>query len=275
VLRVISWNIGHRAEAWKALSTSNADVALLQEASRPPAECAAFCENDVDPWMTEGAGIGRPWRTCVVPLAGNLEFRRHVVRSICDAGVGEVAASRVGTLSAADVRDPQSGEMFTLISMYAAWERPQTSTGSDWIYADASVHRLISDLSIFIGRERGHRVVAAGDLNILYGHGERGNKYWAARYQTIFDRLAAIGLSFVGPQSPNGRQADPWPAELPPTSRNVPTYHTNRQSPASATRQLDFVFASHDIADRLAVRALNDPQDWGPSDHCRIRIEIA
>jgi hypothetical protein len=41
----------------------------------------------------------------------------------------------------------------------------------------------------------------------------------------------------VGPQAPDGgRQADPWPEELPAGSRNVPTYHRSRKTPATATR---------------------------------------
>ena len=90
----------------------------------------------------------------------------------------------------------------------------------------------------------------------------------------MFDRLAAIGLTLVGPQAPRGRQADPWPSELPTDSRNVPTYFTTRQSPETATRQLDFVFASQDLADRITVTALNEPERWGPSDHCRLEIEV-
>jgi hypothetical protein len=42
-----------------------------------------------------------------------------------------------------------------------------------------------------------------------------------------------------------------------------------------ATRQLDLVFASHALADRLSVRALNtDHDEWGPSDHCRVVIDL-
>jgi hypothetical protein len=150
---------------------------------------------------------------------------------------------------------------------------PHDSTHSKWIYADASVHRLISDISALIGRQVGHQIITAGDLNILYGHGEYGNQYWAARYRTIFDRLEGIGLRFVGPQSPDGRQALPWPDELPLDSRNVPTFHHSRQTPATATRQLDFVFATT-IADRVRTCALNAPDEWGPSDHCRVRIDV-
>ena len=61
-----------------------------------------------------------------------------------------------------------------------------------------------------------------------------------------------MGLLFVGPQAPNGRQADPWPDELP----------------------VDFVFASDSFGDSLTVRAVNSPEQWGPSDHCQLEIEI-
>ena len=83
-----------------------------------------------------------------------------------------------------------------------------------------------------------------------------------------------MGLTCIGPQAPNGRQAQPWPAELPQDSVNVPTFHTNRQTPATATAtatpQLDFVFASEPIADQVSAAARNGMDEWGPSDHCRI-----
>ena len=116
--------------------------------------------------------------------------------------------------------------------------------------------------------------IASGDLNILYGYGEEGNNYWAGRYATTFDRMAAMGIPFIGPQAPLGRQAEPWPEELPHSSQNVPTFHSNRMTPGSATRQLDFVFVSDSLAGSLEVTALNEPDKWGPSDHCRVVIEF-
>jgi hypothetical protein len=159
--------------------------------------------------------------------------------------------------------------------MYAPWEKPPRKIRSTGIYADASAHRVISDLSAVIPlSNRQHRIIAAGDLNILYGYGEDGDAYWASRYDTVFKRMASIGLPFVGPQAPNGRCAEPWPKELPPSSSNVPTFYTSRQTPASATRQLDFVFASNSLTEHLQVSALNEPNDWGPSDHCRVQITL-
>jgi exonuclease III len=146
-----------------------------------------------------------------------------------------------------------------------------TSTGG--LYADASAHRILSDLSALMFSAK-HRLVIAGDWNILHRYGEHGDQYYAGRYASVFDRAETLGLRFVGPQSPHGRQAGPWPAELPPESRCVPTYHHSRQTPATATRQLDFVFASAGIADRVSTRALNDVGEWGGSDHCRILIDV-
>ena len=129
-------------------------------------------------------------------------------------------------------------------------------------------------MSVFVGSQTKHRIIAAGDLNILNGYGERGSPYWGSRYETIFSRMTAIGLPFVGPQAPDGRQADPRPDELPLTSKDVPTFHTNLMTPATAARQIDFVFASKGIAEGVKTRALNEPDEWGPSDHCRVEIEF-
>ena len=86
--------------------------------------------------------------------------------SLADGGWGGLAVSRPGTLTAASVKAP-GVEPFVVVSMYAMWENPHSSTGSAWIVSDASAHRLVSDLSAFIGTQGGHRILAAGDLNIL------------------------------------------------------------------------------------------------------------
>ena len=274
-MKIISWNVAHRSQCWKRLLEMDADVALLQEAAEPPPEIAERLDVNPAPWHTAGGDSARrAWRTAVVKLTDRVQVEWIEAKGIDDAGSGELAVSRLGTISAAHVT-PLGGQPFVCVSMYSPWTTPHASTDSSWIVSDASAHRVVSDLSAFVGRESGHRIVAAGDLNILHGHGEHGSTYWARRYETVFMRMNAMGLLFVGPQAPNGRQADPWPDELPRTSRNVPTYHTNRQTPTTATRQLDFAFASDSFGDSLSVRALNSPEQWGPSDHCRLEIKIA
>ena len=282
MLKIVSWNIGgFPFQSWHDLLETDADIALLQEANRPPPDVAERVTIDPGPWDTAGAEYSRLWRAAVVKLSDRVQVEWVEARPLADAGWQDFAVSRRGTIAAAIVT-PDGGEPTVVVSMYGAWERPVEHPGlprtSKPIWADGSAHRIISDLERLLGKVRGsttgRRLIAAGDLNILYGHGEHGDAYAKARYATVFDRMEAIGLPFAGPQSPNGLQADPWPDELPEGSRNVPTYRTNKVDPATATRQLDFVFTSEEIKDAVRVRALNGVEEWGPSDHCRVEIEV-
>lgn len=268
--KIVCWNIARRNEPWRWLLDMDADVALLQEAAEPPSEVAARVEIDPAPWDESGGNYN--WRTAVVRLSDRVRVDWITSATLTEAERGEFAASWPGTLTAATVAPP-GGEPFIVVSMYAWWENPHSSVGN-WIYSDATAHRVVSDLSAFIGGDRDHRILAAGDLNSFHGYHPHGDAYWAARYQTVFTRMDALGVPLVGPQAPHGRQADPWPDELPKESKNVPTFHSNRQTPATATRQLDYVFASRDLAESVHVRALNEPEQWGPSDHCRLDIRI-
>ena len=271
---IVSWNIGGRVQPWRDLTGMNADVALLQEAGKPRSNVAKLIDVDPAPWRTTGKDRDAPWRTAIAKLSKRVQVEWIEAKSLENAAWGDFAVSRPGTLTAAHVTAPGI-EPFVVVSMYSLWTSPHVSTGSSWIVSDASAHRVVSDLSAFIGRRDGHRILAAGDLNVLHGYGEHGDDYWASRYGTVFARMEALGLPFVGPQHPDGRQADPWPDELPHESKNVPTYYWN--NPAGATRQLDFVFASKGLADSLSVRAINEPEpeQWGPSDHCRVMIEVS
>ena len=280
MLRVWSWNVNglNHSEVWDIIRTSDVDVALLQECRRPPADWdARVVPNRDGEWRTAGWVERPPWdrRTAIVSLNASqsrgIDLRAHPVVGIGDEHDGNaLTVSRHGTLSVADVL-LDDGPL-RLVSMYAGWDR--SADGHGLIYADAAAHRLLSDLSALIAHPTRHRILAAGDLNILHRSGEHGDAYWGSRYASVFDRAEALGLVMVGPFAPNGRVADPRPAELPDGALDVPTYHTAAQGPAGAQRQLDFVFASRSIADRVAVRALNGIDEWGPSDHCRIAIEV-
>lgn len=272
-VKVVSWNIGGMLQPWHTLADMDADIALLQEAGQPPSEVKNRIEVDPAPWGTAGLDGARSWRTAIAKLSDRVTVEWTDAKPIDYAAPGELAVSRLGTLTAARV-EAQGIEPFVAVSMYALWTKPLASIGSGWIVPDASAHRLVSDLSVFIGTQGGHRILAAGDLNILHGYGEDGDEYWAGRYRSVFDRMEALGLPFVGPQHPHGEQADPWPEELPRDSKNVPTYRWGNK-PENAKRQLDFVFASKTMADSVTVCALNEPEQWGPSDHCQIEITVS
>lgn len=240
----------------------------LQEAQPPPTELGIEAVPGSPDWWTGGAR--RDFCTAVARLSDRVGVRYLATRPLNERGGPDLPVSLTGSIALAELSVP-GHQPVTVASVYCAWESvPQD--GSGWIVSDAAAHRVLSDLSGLIETQRGHRLIVAGDWNLYRGYGDRGSTYWRDRYQTVFDRAAALGLVFCGPQHPNGSQADPWPEYLPTDSGNVPTYRRNVADPATAVDQLDFVFASEAIADLVTATALN--VDWGPSDHCRVRIEL-
>jgi hypothetical protein len=269
-LRIVSWNMRRSQSAWDLLFADPLlDVALLQEAVRPQKRVLWSSPPIEEPWRIQG--YEQDFCAAVVGLSNRVKGQPLANRRIGDPEHERLAVSLPGTLAAAEVVCA-NGERITIVSVYAAWENRLHMKHQ--IFADASAHRIISDLSALIYSQHNHRIIVAGDWNIFFGYGDRGSSYWKARYNTVFARMEALGLRFVGPQYPQGIKAESWPPYLPASSKNVPTFRKSKNNPASATDQLDFVFASTVLHDRLNVRALNTPELWGPSDHCRVEIVL-
>ena len=80
----------------------------------------------------------------------------------------------------------------------------------------------------------------------------------------------------MGPQLPNGRQAETLATGEPKCSKNVVTYHLpGKNAETASNNQFDFAFASRSFHEGIKVRAMNGVDEWGSSDHCRLFIEIA
>ena len=269
MITLMSWNMAGRG-LWDDVARGGVDIALLQEARpAPPTFPGRVLPAEDNAWGTAG-WPKRDFRTAIASLSDTVTLSARPNVAIDRATEQQHwSVGRVGTITAADVVAEGLTAAFTAVSVYAPWER----TPDGGLYADAAAHRILSDLSALMFTRK-HRLVVAGDWNILHGHGEHGDTYYADRYRTVFERANALGLRFIGPQAPNGRQVQPWPDELPTDSKNVPTFHHNRQTPQTATRQLDFVFASESIAEHVSVTALNQPEQWGASDHCQLPIEV-
>ena len=280
MIRVVSWNVAKRDDPWHWLAEmaerGEADIALLQEAGRPPEglpppvryeNCIHWDQSLYDRWPL------------VVQLSDRVEvewFRQVPPRS--EIGEREIGASGIGTMAAARVAPrgrPQ--EAFIAVSMYARWMRAHPSTKKNpGLHADLSAHRILSDMQTFMAyaHPSRYRILAAGDLNLIYA--ATGSGPWFRRERVVWDRFDALGMEFLGPQVPNGRQPAARQPGTPADTKNLPTYYTARQRhAANAVRQLDYVFASRGFHEQVKVCALNGLEEWGPSDHCRLLIEIS
>ena len=285
----VSWNIAKRHEPWRQLLEMDADVALLQEAGPPPPDVADRIDTGpVEHWDShfwnsrwyEGRWprLHDRW-SMVVKLSDRVEvewFKQ--VSPICATAEDEIAVSGIGTIAAARIV-PKDAPPFIAVSMYARWTTPHPHANSKWSvgYPDGSAHCIISDLSAFIGNtDPGtHRILAAGDLNMTFGATDDGPQALTARVRTVTDRMDALGMELLGPRYPAGRRASPTPRVLPPDTLNVPTFCPRGHDPATAQHQLDYAFASRGFHDRVSVGAMNSVEEWGASDHCRLRIEVA
>ena len=273
--KVVSWNIAMRLQAVEELLATDADVALLQEVGpgaldrlrNAGGSVAVSPQDPWEPWPREHYGS---W-PMVVQLSDRVEVEwfRQILPSTPSEGDDEIAVSNVGIVAAAKIIPLTGGEPFIVVSMYARWFRPHPLTDKTRnIHSDRSAHLIMSDLAAFIWDTdlKGHRILAAGDLNNIYGAIRGNTLVWYERDRGVFERMDALGLEFMGPQYPNGRRADPTPQGLREDTGNVPTFCTGNQ--------LDYVFASRGFHHEVRARALNGVDEWGCSDHCRLLIEV-
>ncbi|MFW6197057.1 MAG: hypothetical protein ACOC5D_06970, partial [Thermoplasmatota archaeon] len=119
MVKIVSWNIAKREEAWHRLLGSDADFALLQEANQPPAEIADSVEIDPHPWRTAGTS-NRPWRAAVVKLSDSYDIQWLTPKSLEEAQSGDLAVSRLGTIAAGIVQLP-SQDPIIIVSLYGSW----------------------------------------------------------------------------------------------------------------------------------------------------------
>lgn len=232
MIRLVSWNMARRREAWFGLTEPGrrprAGAGSCQTAVRITACWQDRLRRKLGDILLGGRG---PWRTAIVPLTDRTELHPRTTLTLETATSAEDwVVSRAGSIAAADVISNEAPP-FTAVSVYAAWE---TAAGRG--FADGSAHRILSDLSALTTR-RGRPLIVAGDWNILRGYGEFGDAYWQGRYDTVFDRAEALGLRFVGPQFPNARQIlgrtnyPPGAAACPPST----TRGRNRRPPLDSS----------------------------------------
>ena len=133
------------------MASADADIALLQEARLPPEDVAGQIE--VDPAPFHNAEGNRISRAAIVKLSERVKVEWLEPVPLADARRGDFVVSHPGSI-AAGIITQANGEPFIVASICAHYEKPHRSTGKmSWNITDSSVHRVISDLSLLIGRQ--------------------------------------------------------------------------------------------------------------------------
>ncbi|MGF0117443.1 endonuclease/exonuclease/phosphatase family protein [Promicromonospora sp. Marseille-Q5078] len=276
---VMSWNMNQRESAWDRLaevaSRNNVSVALLQEARRPERSLPAGW--NVHPPADDGARWRiavprhyqaadgslretRRWFASAVVGRDDLSLTPREPVELHQAAEGTFAASHPGQFAVADIA-LDGGRRLTVVSLYGIWDRMLDSGD---MYAEATLHRAISDLTMIFQERGNEHVLVAGDLNI-YSYAD--GTVWGDRYLTVFSRLAAYGLEAVGPFRPDGEPRLDRCSCPDAECRHVNTF-LYRSDRGSRPHQLDYVFATPALRDRLTACWADPDPDWPThSDH--------
>ena len=135
-MKIISWNMAHKHDPWRCLLDMDVDLALLQEAGKPPPDVAERIEADPaievnpGPWETMIVGGKPKYRTAIVKLSNRITVDWIQAKSLDESEYRDLVVSWPGTLAAALVTPP-SGSSLIVVSMYAQWVRTHTRAGSN------------------------------------------------------------------------------------------------------------------------------------------------
>jgi Endonuclease/Exonuclease/phosphatase family len=251
-MRIATWNIAHRA-AWPAaaglLGRLGVDVVLLQEA---PAAAATAWTQFVMPHQAISAG--RRWASAVASSTVPLE---SVVRARPRWADGDVPLLQTFPGSVA-VAEANLGDDTPLlfVSLYGL---------IDHGYAYTTLHRQISDLTALLDSRLGRRVILGGDFNA----GTQSTPRWRRLYDNLWERLELLGLIDLLERTRGER--GPLPGcgcALGERCGHVHTVKLRSGRPVQA----DYLFATHEVAERLTAIRIPDGRDGEPdpftvSDH--------
>ena len=173
-ISVVSWNIAKKRDPQFELANmpnrGEVDLALLQEAGKPPSEIAdrLHYKNDPTPWVS-----GTWWCNCPTRWrssgSGRFLRRKSTAERMSERAVSGRWQSRV-------VPCGQEEDAFLAVSRYARWTQAHPITGKrPGIHAGVSVHRILFDLQTFMDylEPSRYRMLAAGELNLCYGATKR------------------------------------------------------------------------------------------------------
>jgi hypothetical protein len=195
-LRVATWNLNratwlprryfgtareHAGAAWTELGELKVDVALLQEATPPPAEVAAHPEamipdpSDRERWRSSLPGPARWWCSAVAAWGPSLRPLPENSR------VEPLAVSQKGAYAVGIIEGRT--RPIVVASMHALLDYAGLADGAKPRYGNTSLHRAISDLTPVLD-------TSVHQMSVILG-GDRGR---GEPFGPVHDRLAALGL---------------------------------------------------------------------------------
>ncbi len=240
-MNIVSWNMQNKKDSWRFLVDRHQDYdfAFVQEACTP----TQFARRQAAGWdIPYERWQARPkrYKQEVLRIADGWTFSRLDRDTIGSYRPGESEILTPRFRAAAVAR--RAGQPDVCLLCVVSGPR-QSIRLADTVRA---VRRTLARASF----DSLMPMIVAGDLTTN-----------PKRTPATFTHMAEIGMRHLGPDCPNFISKP------------------QGETPDSAHKRLNHVFVSAEIADRVTVTALNDPHEesdafWGPSDHCRISIEV-
>jgi hypothetical protein len=257
--KVVVWNMDasrrrRNPKGWQALADLEPDIALLNEAVRPqPQPGVGLTVRGRT--STRGRDHARPWASLVASP--------HELEPV-DARVKRVpfGTSRPGAWTAWVVSVPADDgrvERVTAISLYGLLDE----------MSDASVHRSLSEIApIFDDRRYNDLVLLGGDLNTWTGWDRETQAGHLARDRAVLQRIEAYGLVDCLKAKRTAGRLKSCPCR--PKKKCTHT-RTRLDARNDVPYQMDYLYASPALAERLGTCAALDTDEWfSRSDHAPI-----
>jgi hypothetical protein len=260
---VVVWNLNEarfrKARAWTILDELRGDISLLNEARIPKERSTGYFRGG-----DETLGLDpkvRAWASAVVSPHEIVDLADDVRTS--GTLRAPFANARPGSWTAAVVPVPGVGKV-TAVALYGLLDER----------SDASVHRSLSDLTpLFEDRRYNKQLVLGGDLNTWTGWPKGSH---LARDENVLRRIEAFRLVDCLVADPSRDERGPLagcPCSYGEACRHTRT-RIDRNSP-EVPYQMDYLFASPLLAERLVTCATLDVGSDSPSDHFPIRAMFA
>ncbi|MCY4619292.1 MAG: hypothetical protein OXD50_12205 [Chloroflexi bacterium] len=241
-MKIVAWNMQNLKRSWNFLVDQHQsyDLALIQEACIPTKYARRQAAEWDVPWERWDLKPAR-YRQEILAISDQCKLTRldrEAINLVADLPTKNPIFDR---WRAAAITTTEAGERFCVVCAVSG------SRQSHGLAPLVAAVRIVLEQQ---GLDSAMPMIVAGDQTTDID-----------RTPQTFVDMEQLGMVRVGPEGPNF------------------IHKPGMEQHADAWRMLNNVFVSTDLIDRVQATALNDPEEtspsyWGPSDHCRILIEV-